>query len=79
MCIVNKFPVIDPLATGLRIDELRKSKGVSIKELAEEMGMANVTEIYHWRSGRRFPNIDNLIILASVFGVALDDIVRTKK
>ena len=72
-------PVIDPLATGLRIDELRKSKGLSIKELAEEMGMANVTEIYHWRSGKRFPNIDNLIILASIFGVTLDDIVRTKK
>ena len=78
MCIVN-FPVIDPLATGLRIDELRKLKGVSIKELANEMGMANVTEIYHWRSGRRFPNIDNLIILASVFNTTLDDIVRTKK
>ena len=78
MCIVN-FPVIDPLATGRRIDELRKMKGVSIKELANEMGLSNVSAIYQWRSGRKFPNIDNLIILASVFNTTLDDIVRTKK
>ena len=78
MCIVN-FPVIDPLATGQRIDELRIASGRSVKELSDEMGLSNVTEIYHWRSGRRFPNIDNLIILASIFEVTLDDIVRTKK
>ena len=73
------FPVIDPLATGRRIDELRKSQGLSIKELSDEIGLSNVSAIYQWRSGRKFPNIDNLIILASVFEVTLDDIVRTKK
>ena len=78
MCIVN-FPVIDPLATGLRIDELRIASGRSVKELSDEMGLTNVCAIYKWRSGRRFPNIDNLIILASIFEVTLDDIVRTKK
>jgi transcriptional regulator with XRE-family HTH domain len=31
--------------------------------------------IYNWLSGKNMPSIDNLVILAEVFGVPVDEIV----
>jgi len=64
---------------GERIKELRKSRNLLQKQLAEVL---NVTSdaIIRFESGVRRPSLDNLIILADYFGVSLDYLVgRTDK
>ena len=35
--------------------------------------------IYRWQRGDALPSIDNLVILADLFGVQIDDIIVTVK
>ena len=69
------FPVIDMTATGKKIKDLRVSSGISIKELQAALGFANPQAIYKWQRGDGMPSIDNLVVIASVFGVKVDDIL----
>jgi len=72
---MNRYPTIDAVATGGRIEMFRHLKGYSIKELQDYFGFEHPQAIYHWRSGRSLPSIDNLYALAKLFDVLIDDIV----
>ena len=54
---------------------LREQAGLSVKDLAEIFGFATPQAIYKWQHGTAMPTLDNLVVLAAVFGVAMDDIV----
>ena len=69
------IPVIDMAATGRNISRLRKEAGLSVKELQEKMELASLQAIYKWQHGDNIPSVDNLIILADVLGVTMDDII----
>lgn len=71
------MPAIDAVATGMNIMRLRKAAGLTVKDLQEIFGFATPQAIYKWQHGTAMPAIDNLVVLAAVFGVALDDIVVT--
>lgn len=49
----------------------------SVDALAEDMGVS-VQAVYKWESGRSMPTIDNLVCLAYLFDVRIDDIVVKK-
>ena len=66
-------PVIDMAATGRNIACLRENAGLSVKELQEKMELASPQAIYKWQSGETIPSLDNLIILADVLGVSMDE------
>ena len=70
-----KIPVIDMTATGNNIYVLRKKAGLSVKDLQDIFGFANPQAIYKWQNGASLPTIDNMVILAAVFGVRIDDII----
>ncbi len=69
------MPVIDLKATGMNITSLRKAAGISVRELQEILGFTNPQAIYKWQHGECLPTIDNLVILASVLGVTVDEIL----
>lgn len=69
------LPVIDLKATGMNITSLRKAAGISVRELQEILGFTNPQAIYKWQHGECLPTIDNLVILASVLGVTVDEIL----
>ena len=69
------IPTIDMVRTGQNINRLRKLAGVSVKDLQDVFGFATPQAIYKWQHGTAMPTIDNLVVLAAVFGVAMDDIV----
>lgn len=69
------IPRIDLQRTGLNIRTLRKSKGVSVRELMGIFGFNTPQAIYKWENGKCLPTIDNLVILASVLGVTINDIL----
>ena len=72
-------PVIDMAATGRNITRLRENAGLSVKELQEKMELASLQAIYRWQRGETIPSIDNLIILADVLGVSMNEIIVWKR
>jgi len=71
------IPMIDMAGTGQNIVTLRKAAGVSVKDLQDVFGFATPQTIYKWQHGTALPTIDNLVILAAVLGVKIDDILVT--
>ena len=72
-----KVPVIDLRATGQNIKNLRVAAGISVRDLQAVLGFTNPQAIYKWQNGDCMPSIDNLVILAAVFGVTVDEILVT--
>ena len=69
------FPTINLVATGQNIVRLRKAAGLSVKDLQDIFGYATPQAIYKWQKGTAMPTIDNLVVLAMVFQVKMDDII----
>ena len=49
------YPVIDPSATGTRINELRKDHGMSVAALRDYFGLATTNAVYKWLKGESMP------------------------
>ena len=69
------IPVINMTATGRNIVFLRKRAGLTVRDLQNIFGFANPQAIYKWQRGQALPTLDNLVILAAVFGVTISDII----
>lgn len=69
------IPVIDVTATGLNISRLRRKAGMTVKDLQRVFGFATPQAIYKWQRGEALPTLDNIVVLAAVFGVTVDDII----
>ena len=72
---VMAIPTIDMVRTGQNINRLRKLAGVSVKDLQDVFGFATPQAIYKWQRGTALPTIDNLVVLAFVLGVTVDDVL----
>ena len=69
------IPTINMLETGKRITDLRMDAGMTVRDLQDIFGFTTPNAIYKWQHGTALPTLDNLVILAAVFDVAIDDIV----
>ena len=69
------LPTIDTVGTGIRIMDLRKKAGLPVKDLQMMLGFATPDAIYKWQNGAAMPTLDNLIVLAAIFNVPIDDII----
>ena len=69
------MPTIDMEKTGQNIENLRKRAGLSVKDLQDVFGFGTPQAIYKWQHGTALPTIDNLVVLANVLGVKIDDIL----
>ena len=70
-----QIPTIDMVATGKNIAALRNAAGLSVRDLQDIFGFATPQAIYKWQHGTALPTLDNLVILAAIFDVAMDDII----
>lgn len=73
------IPTIDLVGTGANIVRLRKAAGLSVHDLQEVFGFNSPQAIYKWQNGTSLPTVDNLIVLASLFNVRIDDILVIKQ
>ena len=71
------LPAIDMIQTGQNINRLRKQAGLSVRDLQDIFGFATPQAIYKWQQGVALPTIDNLVVLAAVLQVRMDDILIT--
>ena len=72
---MNKYPSVDTIATGLNIKRLRINAGLSVRDLQALLGFGSPQAIYRWQRGASQPTLDNLVILAAVFSVTIDEII----
>ena len=66
---MNIWPVIDMTATGNNIARMRQNAGLTVKDLQDIFGFSTPQAIYKWQRGTAMPTVDNLVVLAAVFGV----------
>lgn len=72
---MEQMPTINMVKTGENILKLRMKYGLSVKELQGIFGFATPQAIYKWQQGTTLPSIDNLLVLANVFHVHIEDIL----
>ena len=61
-----------------KLQELRKSRGLTQEELAEALYVSR-TAISKWESGKGYPSIDSLKELSKFFSVTIDDLLSSEK
>ena len=57
-----------------KLQELRKQRGLTQEELAEKLYVSR-TAISKWESGRGYPNIESLKVIAKFFSVTVDELL----
>ena len=70
-----RVPYINTVATGENINRMRMVAGFTVKDMQAVFGFATPQAIYKWIHGTAMPSIDNLVILAAVLGVTMDEII----
>lgn len=63
-------PQYDITASGRRMREIRKSRKISVSQVMEYMGFESTQAIYKWEAGKCYPQADNLVALARLYGVS---------
>ena len=72
---MNDLPTIDMIATGANITAMRQRAGLSVRDLQDIFGFSTPQAIYKWQRGDAMPTLDNIVVLAAVFGVTVDEIL----
>ena len=66
---------INTVATGQNINRLRVAAGLTVRDMQMAFGFSTPQAIYKWIHGTAPPSIDNLVILADMLNVTMDEIV----
>lgn len=72
------MPRINQKKTGENITKLREKAGLSVKMLADKFGFESGSGIYAWEKGNVLPQAYNLVALAYIFDVKIEDILVTE-
>ena len=72
---MDALPAVNLTATGKRIETLRKSAGLSVRQLQDVFGFGTPQAVYKWQRGEALPTVDNLVVLAEVLDVRIDEIL----
>ena len=75
------IPTIDVPATSQNLKNLREKNNISVAQLQKLLCMENPQSIYTWENPEKkyLPRIDNLITLAKIYRVTLDELIVIKK
>lgn len=65
---------INLIKTGERIQQLRIERGLTAKQITDTLGLTHHS-YYKWVWGKSVPSVDNLVMLADLFEVKIDDII----
>ena len=70
---------VDMIRTGENIAKLRREKHLTVRELQDAFGFSTPQAIFKWQRGETLPSLDNLVILAEVFGVSIAEILMISR
>ena len=69
------YPVIDLVETGHCIERQRRMAGLTVRDLQAYFGFEYPQAIYKWQHGECLPSVDNLLALARVLRVPMEDLL----
>lgn len=69
------LPIVNMTETGKNINSLRIKNHMSVRDMQQIFDFTTPQAIYKWIHGTSMPTIDNLVILASIFDVTVDEII----
>ena len=69
------MPMIDMKATGDKIKTFANDRGMTARDIQKVFGFGTPQTVFKWFRGATIPTIDNMVVLARVFGVTVDDIL----
>lgn len=72
---MSAYPVINMIATGQNIQQLRIKAGLSVVNLQQVFGFSTPQAIYKWQRGTALPTLDNMVVLSAVFNTSIDNIL----
>ncbi len=61
---------INQAATGARIKEIRKARGLKITDISSYMGFESPQAVYKWQRGDSLPDLGNMIRLMQLFRIS---------
>ena len=70
--------MLDQQKIGNYLRELRKQKGMTQEQLAEQFGTTS-RSVSRWENGSNLPDLSVLVELASFYGVDLNEIINGEK
>lgn len=71
------YIMIDQEETGRNILDLMHRQGLKVRDIQEACGFEQPQAVYKWIHGQSLPSIDNLLILAKLFGSTMEGILAT--
>ena len=69
---------MDQIKAGAFLKDLRKDKGITQEQLAEELGVSGRT-ISRWETGKNMPDISLLVEIAEFFDVSIPEIIKGER
>ena len=69
------YPMINTAATGQNINRMRIEAGMTVRDMQQVFGFTTPLAIYMCMHGTAMPTIDNMVILAAMFDVTVDEII----
>ena len=69
------YPVIDLVETGHCIERQRRMAGLTVRDLQAYFGFEYPQAIYKWQHGECLPTVDNLLALARLLRVSMEDLL----
>ena len=75
MYVQTAFPVIDLAGTGRSIERHRRDAGLTVRDLQTYFGFEYPQAIYKWQHGECLPTVDNLLALARLLRVSMEDLL----
>ena len=75
MSAQTAYPVINLAKTGRCIEQRRRQAGLTVRDLQAFFGFEYPQAIYKWQHGECLPTVDNLLALAKLLRVSMEDLL----
>lgn len=74
------FPVIDVEKTSLKLKKIREKNNIKISAIQKLFNFDHPQAIYEWENpdSKTLPRLDNLVVLARLYDVPIDELVALK-
>jgi len=70
--------VINTMATGERIRQLRTEKGITAREMAKQLGISYYVYL-KWERGDSMPHISHLVNIAEILGCLMEELIVIRR
>lgn len=72
---MGDLPHINVDAIGKQLKRIRKEHNFSVQDIQHQIGLISAQAIYKWERGQALPSLGNIVILAKLYEVTLDDLL----